>query len=87
MTPLLPLLEVEVLSPTDSEKKLSIKVSNYLADQTTVVVIYPEEQEIAIHKPGKPVIILGIEDTLTIEAVLPNFKVTVRDIFPAKDKN
>lgn len=80
-----PDLAVEVVSPTDSEKKLSIKISNYLATQTSVIVIYPEEQEIAIHKPGEPVVILGIEDTLTVESVLPNFKVAVKDIFPAQD--
>ena len=62
-----PDLAVEVVSPTDSEKKLSIKVSNYLADQTTVVVIYPDEQEIAIHKPGERVIVLGIEGMLTVD--------------------
>ena len=77
-----PDLAVEVVSPTDSEKKLSIKISNYLADQTPVVVIYPDEQEIAVHKPGEPVIILGIEDTLSVESVLPNFKVAIKNIFP-----
>jgi Uma2 family endonuclease len=82
-----PDLAVEVVSPTDSEKKLSIKVSNYLAAQTTVVVIYPDEREIAIHKPGERVTILGIEDTLTVESVLPNFKVAVKDIFPSQEEN
>jgi len=80
-----PDLAVEVVSPTDSEKKLSIKVSNYLADQTTVVVIYPDEQEIAVHTPGERVIVLGIEGMLTVESVLPNFTVAVKDIFPAQD--
>lgn len=82
-----PDLAVEVLSPTDSEKKLSVKVSNYLAAQTSVIVVYPEEREVAIHKPGEPVVILGIEDSLTIESVLPNFKVAVKDIFPAQEEN
>ena len=80
-----PDLAVEVLSPTDNEKKLSVKISNYLAAQTSVIVIYPEEREIALHKPGQPVVILGIEDTLTVESVLPNFMVAVKDIFPAQD--
>lgn len=80
-----PDLAVEVLSPTDSEKKLSVKISNYLAAQTSVLVIYPDEREIAVHKPGQPVAILGIEDILTIESVLPDFKVAVKDIFPTQD--
>jgi len=62
-----PDLAVEVLSQTDSEKKLSVKVSNYLAARTSIIVVYPEEREVAIHKPGEPVVILGIEDSLTIE--------------------
>lgn len=82
-----PDLAVEVLSPTDSEKKLSIKISNYLAAQTLVIVIYPDEREIAVHKPAQRVIMLGIEDTLSVESVLPNFKVAVRDIFPVQGEN
>jgi len=82
-----PDLAVEVLSQTDSEKKLSVKVSNYLAARTSIIVVYPEEREVAIHKPGEPVVILGIEDSLTIESVLPNFKVAVKDIFPAQEEN
>lgn len=77
-----PDLAVEVVSPTDSEKKLSIKISNYLADQTTVVVIYPDEKQVAIHQHGQPVILLGSDDILFVDSILPDFQVSVADLFP-----
>jgi Uma2 family endonuclease len=80
--PLPPDLAVEVFSPTDSEKKLSIKISNYLAAGTMVVVIYPDEREIAVHRPGQPVILLGPDDTFDGGDVLPGFTVAVKAILP-----
>jgi len=80
-----PDLAVEVFSPTDSERRLSVKVSNYLAAGTVVVVIYPEEVELAVHRPGKPVILLGVDDTFDGGEVLPGFTLPVRDIFPNEE--
>lgn len=76
-----PDLAVEVVSPTDSDKKLSIKISNYLAAQTTVIVIYPQEQEVAIHRPGQPVDLLDAGDTIANIDVLPDFTLAVKDLF------
>jgi Uma2 family endonuclease len=81
-----PDLAVEVFSPTDTERRLSIKVSNYLAAGTVVVVIYPEESEFAVHRPGKPVLVLGANDTFDGGDVLPGFRVAVRDIVPSKQE-
>lgn len=77
-----PDLAVEIFSPTDSDKRLSVKVSNYLAAGTMVVVIYPEDHEMVVHRPGQPVIVLGPDDTFDAGNVLPGFRVAVKDIIP-----
>jgi Uma2 family endonuclease len=81
--PLPPDLAVEVFSPTDSEKKLTAKVVNYLTAGTLVWVIYPDDKEIAIYAPGQLVRFVGLDDVLDGGTVLPGFHLPVRDIFPA----
>ena len=76
-----PDLAVEVMSPTDSPKHLSIKIGNYLAAGTLLWVVYPDEQEVVIHAPGKPVRVLMAADTLDGGTVLPGFTLPVKDIF------
>ena len=77
-----PDLAVEVVSPTDSLRKLMEKVGNYLAVGTVVWVVYPETKEIAVYAPGQPVRIFGIDDTVDGGDVLPGFRLAVKEIFP-----
>lgn len=79
--PLAPDLAVEVISLTDDERVLRIKVTNYLAAGTVVWVIDPEAQAIDIHTPGQPVQVLTADDTLNGGAILPGFTLAVRQIF------
>ena len=79
--PLAPDLALEVVSPTDEERTLRIKLTNYLAAGTTVWVVYPQEQEIEIHAPGQPVRILDRTGTLDGGAVLPGFSLAIQTIF------
>ncbi|MBN2305050.1 MAG: Uma2 family endonuclease [Anaerolineae bacterium] len=83
--PTSPDLAVEVVSPTDTGRKLSIKISNYLAAGVTVWVIYPEDREIVVHRPGEAARILTADDMLDGGDVLPGFEVTVSDILPVSD--
>ena len=76
-----PDLAVEVVSPTDAEKLLTIKVANYLAAGTLVWVVYPDEKEVAVYAPGQPARILTAEDELSGGDVLPGFALAVKDIF------
>lgn len=78
-----PDLAVEVVSPTDTEKRLLVKTSNYLASGTTVWIVYPDEKVVHVHRPGQAVTTVKQDDTLTSEA-LPGFSLTVADIFPAE---
>ena len=80
-----PELAVEVVSPTDREKKLLVKVSNYTAVGTVVWIVYPEEKEVHIHRPGQGAQIVAHDGTLTTD-LLPGFELPVKDIFPAEEK-
>lgn len=81
--PLAPDLAVEVLSPTDDPKALLVKVSNYLAAGTTVWVVYPDDKEVHVHRPGKGAEVLTSAGTLSGDALLSGFTLPVQDIFAA----
>ena len=81
-----PDLVVEVVSPTDSERQLSIKISNYLAAGAIVWVARPDVKEVDAHTPGQAVQVLGINGMLDGGDVLPNFKLSVREIFPEESR-
>ncbi len=76
-----PDLAVEVLSPTDDEGDLMIKVGNYLAAGTLVWVVRPTKRHVEIYAPGQPVKKLDIDGMLDGGNVLPGFKLAVKDIF------
>lgn len=77
-----PDLAVEVLSPTDNERDITIKVANYLAAGTVVWVVYPESKQINIFVPGETVQRLNVNDTIDGSPVFPDFKLKVSEIFP-----
>ena len=79
-----PELAVEVMSPTDDERQLSIKISNYLAAGTVVWVVRPDTKEVDIHSPNQPAKVLGEKDTLDGGKVLEGFSLPVKEIFPQK---
>ncbi|MDQ7026724.1 MAG: Uma2 family endonuclease [Anaerolineae bacterium] len=80
-----PDLAVEVMSPSDNDDKLRIKITNYLAAGTIVWVVDPDEEVVEVYELGKPVRIVEKTGTLTVESILPSFKLAVKDIFPPKE--
>jgi Uma2 family endonuclease len=76
-----PDLAVEVISPTDAESNITIKVGNYLAAGTVVWIVRPETKTFEVYTPNQPVQILGEEDTLDGGDVLPNFTLAIKKIF------
>ena len=83
-TPTPPEFVVEVVSSdrADENKKLSVKVTNYMAAGAIVWVVRPQERHIEAHAPGQSVVIYRDNaDVLTIESVLPGFEITVADVF------
>ena len=76
-----PDLAVEVVSPTDSQRLLTVKIANYLVAGTTVWVVYPDEKEIEIYAPNCPVVKLGEDDELDGGDLLPDFKLALKALF------
>lgn len=77
-----PDLAVEVVSPTDSERNLAIKVANYLVAGTVIWVVYPDRREVNIFVPQQAVKQLGANDVLDGSGIFPEFNLKVSDIFP-----
>jgi Uma2 family endonuclease len=76
-----PDLAVEVVSLSNTEKEVTLKVTNYLAAHTLVWVVYPEDQEIVVYEYDRPPKVLGIDGILEGGSLFPGFSVPVRDIF------
>ena len=76
-----PDLAIEVLSPTDTERRLAIKLHNYAVAGTIVWVIDATEKLVDVYVPGQPVRTLTEDDILDGGTVLPGFTLAVRDIF------
>lgn len=76
-----PDLAVEVVSPTDSQRLLTVKIGNYLAAGTMVWVVYPDEEAIDVYAPNQAVNRLEKDDTLDGGDILANFKLPLKKIF------
>lgn len=81
-----PDLAVEVLSPTNDDKQMRIKITNYLAVGTTVWVVNPAERSLEVYSPGQPVIVLDESQILDGGGVLPGFTLAVAEIFPEEQE-
>ncbi len=76
-----PDLVVEVVSPTDSQRLLTVKIANYLSAGTVVWVVYPDEAALDVYVPNEAVTRLDKTDTLTGGDVLPDFELSLDKIF------
>ena len=77
-----PDLAVEVISPSNSEHEIRIKVVNYLLAGTTVWVVDPLNKRVEVYIPGQSPFTVGVDGTLDGGNVLPGFKLLLREIFP-----
>lgn len=77
-----PDLVVEVLSPTNDDEKMRVKIANYLAAGAVVWVLDPEAKVAEIYVQGQPVRILSGDDVLEGGDILPGFQVKLTDVFP-----
>jgi Uma2 family endonuclease len=78
-----PDLAVEVMSPTDSLRKLRQKAERYLANGTALVwLVLPETRTVEVYDAAaNDVVVLGESDTLTGGTLLPGLAIAVRDLF------
>ena len=78
---LAPDLAVDVLSPSDTLRRMLAKVAEYLdAGVRLVWVIDPDNERAAVCRPLAGVRELGPEDELDGEDVLPGFRCPLRDV-------
>ena len=79
-----PLLAVEIRSDSNTWPELREKARRYLAHGTQLVwLVDSDERSVEIHRAAEPVQTLGEGDAIEGGALLPGFRVSVRDIFPA----
>lgn len=75
-------VEVDFPSTYESARQLQIKIANYLAAGTLLWIVYPETKTVEIYAPGQPMRWVDIDGLLDGGAVLPGFKLAVKEIFP-----
>ncbi len=81
--PLPPDLVIEVLSPTNDEEEIRIKIVNYLLAGAVVWLVDPFKKYVQVFVPNQSPQTLGIDGVLDGGSVLPGFKLAVKDIFGA----
>lgn len=79
--PIPPELAVEVISPSEREDNITVKLGNYLAAGVLVWLVRSEAQQVQVCAPGQAVRVLGINDTLDGGDVLPGLAIPVSRIF------
>jgi Uma2 family endonuclease len=80
-------VEVDFPSTYESQRKLMVKVANYLAAETVVWLVYPETKSVEVYAPGQSVKILDVSGSLDGGDVLPGFALAVKDVFPSEEKD
>ena len=79
-----PDLAIEVLSPGNNDEDMAVKIANYLAAGTIVWMFKPLKQQVIVFKSGEPSRTLAIDGILDGGAILPGFKLAVKDVFKKK---
>lgn len=77
-----PRLSVEVLSPNDTPSKLQPRIEEQIQSGVPLIwVIDPESCTVRVIQPGKDERVLGENEELVCEDVLPGFRCLVADFF------
>ncbi len=77
-----PVLAVEILSPSDTQEDIEEKVDLLLkAGVALVWLIDPHDQTVPVYRPNEPPVLFIITQELTGEPHLPGFRVPVAKIF------
>jgi len=77
-----PILAVEILSPSDQHEDVAEKVQEYLDARVSLVwVIDPIFRTVEVHRPGVEPEQFNTRQELTAEPHLPGFRVAVSEIF------
>jgi Uma2 family endonuclease len=81
-----PDLAVEVISPSNTASEINEKTVRFFnAGTRQIWIVYPKTRLIHVYSAITEITVLGIDDTLGGSNVLPDFKVSVREIFSVLD--
>lgn len=79
-----PDLAVEVRSPSDRTGAVVAKVSDWLSGGTTLVwVIDPPREQVVVYRADGTVSVLAMGDVLSGEELLPDFALSLQELFAA----
>jgi Uma2 family endonuclease len=77
-----PVLAIEILSPSDTVEEINEKIEDYLAAGVALVwIIDPYQQTVTIRRPNTAPELVNIRQELSGESHLPGFHATVKEIF------
>jgi Uma2 family endonuclease len=78
----IPALIIEILSPSDTMRKTTVRVNQYLKRGVRLIwVIDPVEQIVYIHRPEEFGKVLDDSEELTGNGILPDFRCKVSEFF------
>jgi Uma2 family endonuclease len=83
--PIPPDLAIEVVSPSDlkdRKQRIEAKLERYLRARVPMICyVYMERKVVEVHRPDRPLQIIGLEDELDLSEVIPGLRLKLRDIF------
>jgi Uma2 family endonuclease len=77
-----PILAVEILSPSDKHEEIVEKLGAYLnAGVAQVWIVDPDLRTVTVHRPGSVPVMFNAQQELSGEPELPGFRVAVAELF------
>ena len=77
-----PILAVEILSPSDQQEDINEKIDDYLAVGVALVwIVNPHHRTVEIFRPGAEPELVNVRQELSGEPHLPGFRVAVAKLF------
>ena len=77
-----PDIAVEVISPSDRYTDVDEKVADLLdAGTLAVILVDPRRRVVKVHRSATDVVVLGEEDMLSVDDVVPGWRMRVEEIF------
>jgi Uma2 family endonuclease len=83
----IPALVAEVLSKNDTRPKVAARVDRYLAAGVRLVWIADRKRRtVTAYRPGEAAVVLGEDDVLTAEGIIPGLAFPIRRLFQDLDE-
>jgi Uma2 family endonuclease len=77
-----PDLVVEIISPSETRAHIQRKIDIYLANGVSLIwFVDPRRQSVTVYAPNRAAAVLGINDELDGEDVLPGFRLAIASLF------